>query len=402
MEYNVRMYRYYYAACSFIAWLPIFFLYFSSILTLKEVLLLESIYYIAVVILEVPTGYFSDVVGRKKTLVLGSVFLCVACLFYIWGANFWILMLGQLGFALHMSFVSGTNTVFHYESLLDLGLEKTYGDKEASVNKLGMIAGGTAALVGGLISTFGLKYAYIVTLGPAIISLIIALRFVEPRHIKSEGGAMSNMLQQLTSTASHLRLRPLGWIFLFYVLTFAVTHVPYEFYQPYIQLLSDGDMLFGWSVTVVAGLIYMGARYLGAVGAAYSMTWSRRFGLPTFLMLSLVSVLLIIVIMGSVLHPAIILIVLLRSLPWAAIKAPINAMVTPAIESGQRATFHSMMSLACRLSFFITLLLLSFLVNKEDLAQWGNLSYLLRVCFAGGVILMIPLWWTARDQLNDS
>ncbi len=401
-QFNVRMYPYYYAACSFIAWLPIFFLYFNSILSLKEVLLLEAIYYIAVVLLEVPTGYFSDVVGRKKTLVLGSVFLTLACFLFLVAGSFWVLVMGQLAFTFHMALVSGTNTVFHYESLNEMGQATTYGDREAIVHKFGMIAGGTAALVGGGVATFGLHYAYVVTLLSAITSLVIALKFKEPAHGLSEGGAMTNMIAQITSTSSYLKVKPLGWIFFFYILTFAITHVPYEFYQPYIQLLSEREMLWGLSVPVVSGLVYALARYLGAIGAAYSMIWSRKLGLTTYVMLCLLAVNLIVLIMGTTLHSVVILIVLFRSFPWAAIKAPINALITPAIGPGQRATFHSMLSLACRLTFFVTLLLLSFIVAKDQLTDWKNLRLLLRVCFAGGIILTIPLWWTARGQLGKS
>jgi len=47
--------------------LTIFFLFFKAHLEIKIVLLLEAIYYISVVLLEVPSGYFSDRIGRKIT-----------------------------------------------------------------------------------------------------------------------------------------------------------------------------------------------------------------------------------------------------------------------------------------------------------------------------------------------
>jgi MFS family permease len=37
---------------------------------MSRVLRLEAIYYIAVVILEVPSGYFSDRFGRRQTLLI--------------------------------------------------------------------------------------------------------------------------------------------------------------------------------------------------------------------------------------------------------------------------------------------------------------------------------------------
>ena len=45
-------------------WYPIFFLYFLARLPLVQVLQLEAIYYAGVVLLEVPSGWFSDRIGR--------------------------------------------------------------------------------------------------------------------------------------------------------------------------------------------------------------------------------------------------------------------------------------------------------------------------------------------------
>ena len=105
--------------------------------------------------------------------------------------------------------------------------------------------------------------------------------------------------------------------------------------------------------------------------------------------------------MGTALNGVIILLVLLRSLPYAAIKAPVHAILTPNIDAGQRATFHSMMSLVARLSFFLTLFVLSQIVDESELSNWVNLSDLLQYCFGGGMILLICLWVFSKGQFSD-
>jgi len=392
MRYNIKMYPYYYAATSFIAWFPIFFLYFSSILSLQDVLLLESLYYITVVILEVPTGYFSDRVGRRSTLLIGAIFLLMACVFYIIGYKFWILAIGQICFAVHMALVSGTNTVLHFESLKALGLEAEYGDREARVNQYSMLAGGTAALVGGAVAFIDLSYAYYATLVPASLALLIAYRFVEPEYEGLGDEVIHGVRQQLKLTVGYLRSPILKWIFGYYVVHFLLTHVPYEFYQPYIDILSERGLLFGWSVPIIAALIYAIARYLGALGARYSMQWSRQLGLKFYLLGSLLMIQLIILVMGLTLQSWIVIIVLFRSLPWAAIKAPIHAIITPSIKPAQRATFLSMMSLCSRLMFFLSLFILSQLVTDGGAIDWQQLRYLLHICAVAGGVMIIGVW----------
>ena len=67
LERNVRLYPWYAGVLGFWFWIPIFFLFFSAHLSLDKILLLESIYYASVVLLELPSGYFSDRVGRRAT-----------------------------------------------------------------------------------------------------------------------------------------------------------------------------------------------------------------------------------------------------------------------------------------------------------------------------------------------
>ena len=47
--------------------------YESNGLMMKDIMILQAVYSIAIVILEVPSGYLADVWGRKKTLLLGAI-----------------------------------------------------------------------------------------------------------------------------------------------------------------------------------------------------------------------------------------------------------------------------------------------------------------------------------------
>ncbi|MDP6484806.1 MAG: hypothetical protein QGH70_13325 [Nitrospinota bacterium] len=78
LERNVRLYPWYAVAFNTFFWMPVFFLYFSAQFSLENVLRLEAVYYAAVVLLEVPSGYFSDTHGRRKTLLVSSAALVFA------------------------------------------------------------------------------------------------------------------------------------------------------------------------------------------------------------------------------------------------------------------------------------------------------------------------------------
>lgn len=69
---NARLYPWYAGLFNAHFWMPVFFLYFLRYMPLVDVLRLEAVYYLGVVLLEVPSGYFSDRFGRKLTLLISN------------------------------------------------------------------------------------------------------------------------------------------------------------------------------------------------------------------------------------------------------------------------------------------------------------------------------------------
>ncbi len=396
MNRNVRLYGWYYSLSSFLTWLPIFFLYFDDYLSLREIILLEALYYISVVILEVPTGYFSDVLGRKITLLIGAVLLCFSIVLFMAGDDFTSFAFGQLGFAGFMAFTSGTNTVFHYESLKDNGLEHEYGDREAAINRWALLSGGLAAMAGGIIGHFSLKAAYGLSLVAAAAALIIVLFLREPENSSESSSQALHVAQQVKKSLGYLSIPLLRWIFFFNVGLFSLIHIPYEFYQPYLDLLDRESMLWGSSAPIVSGMLYALTRFVSALVAGKSMIWARKVGFFPFFIFSMAMIITVIGLLGSFLHPVLIGLILFRGASWAAVKAPVNSIITPSIDHGQRATFHSVMSLFCRLAFFISLYGLSFLSGKGETTDWPALSGIFLTSFWAGIVMLFVVVSTGK------
>jgi hypothetical protein len=59
-ERNLRLYCVYIPLSRIYFFAPIFFLFFSSRFSIAQVLLLGTIYYLSVVLAELPSGYLSD------------------------------------------------------------------------------------------------------------------------------------------------------------------------------------------------------------------------------------------------------------------------------------------------------------------------------------------------------
>ena len=377
------------------AWLPIFFLYFNDHLEIKDVIILESIYYISVVILEVPSGFFSDYVGRKPTLILSSIFFLLS--YAIFGfvlPNFQFLVVAQVLLAGAMSFMSGTNTSFYYESLLQEGLESEYPQREARVQSMLQYTGAFAVLIGGFLGAVNLKWSYIASLAFMIPAALICILFSEPKevHVREKSGE-----EQIRNVLSYFKVPELRWIFFFSVGIYILAHIPYEFYQPYLKLLDLEAMAL--NTAVVSGIIFAITRILGAYAAGKSIIWTRRFGLKKVCILSVVIQLSIIAILSLALHPALIILLMLRSFSMSLTVAPLNAEIAPRVKKKHRASFFSLQSLASRLAFSFSLILLSIPVANEVINDWPTLSMILTYATFGCIFITTPLIFVKSGSL---
>ncbi len=387
LERNIRLYPWHSAFSSAYFWLPTFFLFFNSRVPVQDVLRLEAVYYFSVVLLEVPSGYFSDRCGRRKTLICSSSFFLCSYLLFFSSISFWSLVVAQVFLAGGIAFNSGTDTSFRFDSLVELGDEKSYGEREAKASSWSFFTSALSALVGGVIGTYDLRFPYLLSFLLAIPLLVIVLLFREPSRVKQ---TELFFLPQLRTCFSYLKRVELRCFFLFSVLMLVLNHVPYEFYQPYLRLLEKENWLTTRSVPAVSGFHSFLVMIIAFAAAKYSIQLRDFLSLPKLLLLSGGIQLVIISLMGMVLHPVIALIILFRSVPRALMTAPLNAAIAPLVSSEHRATYLSIQSLIGRLAFSLSLLLASFAMhsNKSTWLETRPILYIYSF-FGLGILLFI-------------
>lgn len=378
------------------AWLPVFFLYFNQHLEIKDVIILESIYYISVVILEVPSGFFSDYAGRKITLILSSIFFLISySIFGFASPGFESFVAAQLFLAGGISFMSGTNTSFYYESLQELGLESEYPQREARVQSLLQYSGAIAVLLGGFLGAINLKWAYIASFAFIVPSTIFCFLFKEPKEEFTSQHKSGE--RQVIGVLSYFRIPELRWIFVFSIGVYILAHIPYEFYQPYLKLLELESLSL--NTAIVSGVLFAITRIFGAYAAGRSIKWTNKYGLKQICAASVFIQLSIIALLSLALHPALIILLMLRSFSMAMTVAPLNAEIAPRVRKEHRASYFSLQSLASRLAFSLSLVLLSLTVASDVINDWSTLSMILKYATFGGLVLITPLLFIRSGNL---
>lgn len=162
--------------------MPTIFLFFTENgLSMTQIMVLQSAFGIAVAVLEVPSGYFSDVLGRKRTLILSGVFGVLGMASFAFGTGFWWFLLGEILLGISTSLNSGTDSALLYDSLQALDREDDYLKLEGKVGASGNFAEGIAAIIGGTLAhQFGLHSPYYGQILIALVGLYLAFTIVEP------------------------------------------------------------------------------------------------------------------------------------------------------------------------------------------------------------------------------
>jgi MFS family permease len=252
MEKNVSKF-YWYRLTKFglfhIAVLVIF--YQQRGLSFSQIMLLQSVYYFAKVLSEIPTGAWADRVGRKKSLVIGSFFHSSAYLLIFLSHSFVLFNVGEIIAGVAMSFASGADSALAYDSLKFLGRENEYKRIEGNATSMRYLAYAVFAPVGSLLATLNLALPYLASSIVVFLSGLIALTMTEPpRENKSVQGSEFNV-QRKTYHEIENSLKLLFedkrrlWFVLFFSFIFLATRLGFWTYQPYMELVGLPLSLFG-------------------------------------------------------------------------------------------------------------------------------------------------------------
>ncbi|MDP6479759.1 MAG: MFS transporter [Phycisphaerales bacterium] len=377
-------------------WVPVFFLYFAAYLPLDAVLSLEAIYFLSVVTIEVPSGWLSDRLGRRPMMLVGASLMAISHLMLFVGP--WIFVgelmgsplfvffaIGQGLRAAGVAFRSGTDTALHHDSLAACGLVHEFADREARAAKRRFLGAAGAALIGGGVAAIDLRLPYACSFIVAAVMVIIILRMREP-SAGEDARTSANVLTQAGSCLAQWRSPALLLLFVFAAMMLVLNHVPYEYFQPYIEAVLGQDGLDTASTPLVTGLHVAVTFWLASLVGARSIRIRNRVGLWGVLLIAMALQVVTIGVMSLWLSPLIVVLLLLRSCPRALMTPPLNAAVTGSIPTKLRATYLSLQSFVGRLSFSGTLFLLTLAVPATAAAAWPTIRTQLGLAAIGSLV----------------
>ncbi|MBT4159924.1 MAG: MFS transporter [Gammaproteobacteria bacterium] len=350
-------------------------------LSLADVFVLQSVFALSVVVFEVPSGYLADMIGRRRALILGSVFHGVGFTLLCFAESFAGLALFEITVGLGMSLLSGSDLSLLYDSQLALNMspqEKTRGI--ARFRFIKATAEGIAALLGGVLVLWSFDVVVYVNAIIAWVPLFLSFRLVEAPYQRMQAESpLSNfrrILMHLFYRDSLLRLTTLALTF-YGLSTFYVVWLIQPYWESYgIPLAAFGALWAAKNFTV-------------GVAARFCAPLEEKYGpVPVLVVMALLPVAGY---LGMAAGGG--LAGILLSFTFYISRGFHQVILTDAfnsrVPSAFRATANSMTGFLFRLTFIVTGPLVGFLYEWQGMAvtltALGVASLLLFL------VLMVPL-----------
>ena len=158
--------------------------------SLVEIGFAESVFHVASLLFEVPSGVISDVFGRKKSMVLSQCMMLVSSLLMLVSDSMAGVLPAMVFSAFGYNFASGTRESLAYETLKAEGREAEYDGYASTDMMLYTFFSSLATLCAGAALALGYRRAYLVDIGLGTVCLMCALRLQDVGYAAAgeEGG----------------------------------------------------------------------------------------------------------------------------------------------------------------------------------------------------------------------
>ncbi|MFA6255764.1 MAG: MFS transporter [Candidatus Absconditabacterales bacterium] len=349
-------------------------------LNMFQITFLQSLFAIAVVALEVPTGYVADILGRKKSIIMSLFFYLLGYIVYGFGSSFGGFLAAEILLAFAVSFLSGAEEALVYDSLKQIGEERRYKKIIGNVAALGMLAVAISSIVGSLLVNIG--YRSLIWLSAPFLFIAFVLSFWLKEAEKFKVVVEKNYLADIRKGIKFVfqnnpKLKRL--IFYFGIIS-GINSAALWFYQPYFQIVSLNILYFG----IIFASFQVFTALVSKVSHNVENLLGRKFSLIAIAVLVVVSYFL----MGNIIFAFSFGFAYLQQFARGFNKVLASDYINQEVGSSYRATILSINSLFSRLIYASLIPLLGSIADMKGILYSLNVSGVLAFV-AGGLILRV-------------
>ncbi|MCA9382815.1 MFS transporter, partial [Candidatus Dojkabacteria bacterium] len=251
-------------------WLGVWLLYYLKFTNYAGIGLIETTWASLAFFLEIPTGAFSDLFGKKKTLMFAFMLASTGNLLMGFAQSTSYLVVSVFIMGIGGSLYSGTAEAVIYDSLKSINLENEYEKTLSVIKRNSLLFMASASFIGGYLYKLNNSLPFFATSFAYFIGMIMIIWLKEP-EIDSEKFSLRNYVEQTKQGFHELFSKKIDKLFLIQILaSFSLAVILIEVVDPALALdfgFSEGQL----------GIIYAIVPIISAIGAAYYPVLRKRF-----------------------------------------------------------------------------------------------------------------------------
>jgi len=325
--------------------MPIVFLFYQENgLGTQDLFILKAAYSLAIVILEIPSGYIGDIWGRKNSMIIGSLLGPVGFSVYCFASGFYGFLIAELILGIGQSFISGSDSALLYDSLLVAKKDNQHLKTEGRMISIGNYAEAVAAPIGVALAAASLRTPFFFQVLIAFTAVPAAFMLKEPPVKRLASRRISKNMGEIITYVLK-KNKTLKWNIMLSTITGVATLTMTWLIQPLFVQLAIPLALYG--------IIIPALNLTAGTASIYAYAVEKKIGFERaiFAIVTGVSVMYLGIGLSDSMWVIIFLILfyIIRGVAAPVLKNRTN-MVTP---SEIRATVLSLNNLMIRLLFII-------------------------------------------------
>ncbi len=343
----------------------------------------QSTYALTVFIMEVPSGYLADVIGRRKTLVFGALLFPLGIALYALSSSLPMFLIAEFLLAVANSMRSGSDSAMLFDTLSALSRSNEYASVEGKGHQFARMGTGIASISGGVLASISLRLPFWANLIVGVATIPLAFALIEPDRLKARGERpLHDILSISKNSMKNPHIRP----FILYIgLIGSTSIISLWAYFLYYQSLSIPLAFFG--------ILFAAFQFSAAFGARYSSRLASKIGPFRVLQLSLL-IFPILLLVGLIKSRFLLIAIMIHPFLWNTSIPVLLEQINQKTSAQVRATVLSLANMGVSFGYVLIGPFFGMLSDRLPLSLCMILLSLMFLLASGLLLYPIRLHWS--------
>jgi MFS family permease len=333
--------------------------YIASQVPLEQFAIIMSIFALSILILEIPSGIIADLLGKKKTLLLGTFCWVVEIFLIAFFNGFWIFLAAKIISGIGVSLYSGADSAILFDTLKKQKREKEHKRISGSIYTISNISKAFVMIIGGVLFAISAKLPAIASL-PLITLGFILTFFLEEPYKNNKKINVENSIKHLKESLSYFKNSDfVKYISFFALFTAMAINIVLSLSSAYFEKILIPIYLMGF-IAFVGSLIT-------AFSSKKAHKWEKKLGEKKSLRLIQIFIIVALFLISLMLPYIGVLFFLLIAFVLGFYEVIINDYMNHHIESSHRATLISIKNFFGNIGIFLLFPIIGFLIKIKSM-----------------------------------